>query len=161
LNELKEQLLDELISHLTHELDALLLAAEAAHSASTDDESVAETQYDTLAIEAGYLAEGQSQRVTALTQERMALESLAEQMTEHTHVRLGTFVQLANDEASNAWFYLSPACAGYRTTIDGHEITVITPKSPMGSALVGKAVDDEVRLNLANQEITDEIVAIH
>ena len=158
--ELKQQLLNELINHVDQELVTLLEAANAAHAASTDEQSVAETQYDTLAIEAGYLAEGQSNRVSALTQEKLALESLLEQTACRGHVRLGSLAQLANDEDNNAWFYLAPACAGYRTTIDGHEITVITPESPMGAALVGKAIDDEVELHLANQKITDELIAI-
>ena len=138
----------------------MLAAASAAHAASTDEESVAETQYDTLAIEAGYLAEGQSQRANALAQEKLALESLTEQTACRGHVRLGSLAQLANDEDNNAWFYIAPACAGYRTTIDGHEITVITPESPMGAALVGKAIDDEIEICLANQNITDELIAI-
>ena len=40
-----------------------VVAANNAHQAATDDQSVAETQYDTLAIEQSYLAEGQSRRV--------------------------------------------------------------------------------------------------
>ena len=51
------------IEHLRFALEAQLHnakeAAKAAHDAATHEESVAETQYDTLGLEAAYLAQGQ------------------------------------------------------------------------------------------------------
>ena len=55
------------IEHLKFALEAQLnsakQAAKAAHDAATHEESVAETQYDTLGLEAVYLARGQAERV--------------------------------------------------------------------------------------------------
>ena len=59
----KNKILDAVLSYLYLELSHCEQAANNAHLAATDDQSVAETQYDTLAIESAYLAEGQSRRL--------------------------------------------------------------------------------------------------
>ena len=62
----KKAIVALIVSELESELEHAVNSANDAHAAAVDDESVAETQYDTLAIEAGYLAEGQSRRVQEL-----------------------------------------------------------------------------------------------
>ena len=62
----KEKIIQDILNYLRQELSIIQEAANNAHLAATDDQSVAETQYDTLAIEASYLAEGQSRRVDEL-----------------------------------------------------------------------------------------------
>ena len=62
----KQALVELIISDLQQALNQAISAANEAHAAAVDDQSVAETQYDTLAIEASYLAEGQSKRVQEL-----------------------------------------------------------------------------------------------
>ncbi|GAA5138069.1 hypothetical protein GCM10025767_19860 [Thalassotalea piscium] len=62
-------MLEDLITYLKNELSALVNAANSARAASIDEQSVAETQYDTLAIEAGYLAEGQAKRAQLIALE--------------------------------------------------------------------------------------------
>ncbi|GAM58368.1 transcription elongation factor [Vibrio ishigakensis] len=59
----KEQLRSELIEILTTQRQNALAAADSAHDDATHEQSVAETQYDTVGLEAAYLAHGQSQRV--------------------------------------------------------------------------------------------------
>jgi len=63
---MKAEVISKILTYLQNELASLSTAAKNAHLAAIDDQSVAETQYDTLAIEASYLAEGQSRRVEAL-----------------------------------------------------------------------------------------------
>ncbi len=156
---MKGLLVKETIAHLEAELANLLLAAKNAHLAATDDQSIAETQYDTLAIEASYLAEGQSRRVLELQQALEAFKKL-NYLQKHNEVRLGSLVQLEQDSKSNCWFFIAPAAAGYRTTIASDKVTVITPHSPIGKALVAKCVDDEISLLLGNNQLTEYIVAI-
>ncbi len=46
----KKQLVDVIVTALKQELQQAIDAANEAHAAAVDDQSVAETQYDTLAI---------------------------------------------------------------------------------------------------------------
>jgi len=160
---MKKLLTKKITTHLQQELSILLLAADNAHRAATDDQSIAETQYDTLAIEASYLAEGQSRRVTELKQSIEAFKQLdiTEDIVKDNHkVRLGTLVQLSENEAANHWFFLAPAAAGFRCKVAHKNITVVTPYSPIGMALMGKQLDDEIELKLDNNLLNDVISEI-
>ncbi|MDG1750978.1 MAG: hypothetical protein P8I03_04865 [Thalassotalea sp.] len=167
---MKLPLIKKILSYLSEELNILLVAANNAHLAATDEQSIAETQYDTLAIEAGYLAEGQSRRVGELKLAITAFENLAEMLKQtsdrHQYIKLGSVVQLSQDQSANQYFFIAPAAAGFRCSIScdiGCDIkernfTVITPQSPMGKALLNKSIEDEVAIKLGNSQLNDEIV---
>lgn len=161
---MKLQLIKKIVNHLNEELDILLVAANNAHLAATDDQSIAETQYDTLAIEAGYLAEGQSRRVDELKDAIASFEQLSEVIikspSNHNQVQLGSIVQLSKDQIVNQYFFIAPAAAGFRCMIEDKSFTVITPQSPMGKALINKILDDEVSIQLGNSQLNDEIIYI-
>jgi len=156
---MKKLLIQKVISYLQQELSILLEAAENAHLAATDEQSVAETQYDTLAIEASYLAEGQSRRVLELSQSIVLFQKLVIKENFLT-ISLGALVKLAQDEENSHWFFLAPAAAGFKTSIEDKNITVVTPNAPMGKALLGKEIDDDIEVKLATQYLTDSIIAI-
>jgi len=158
----KKQILSDIFSHLEQELSATMTAANNAHLAATDDQSVAETQYDTLAIEASYLAEGQSRRVTEIQLAKQALAQLVlRDFDESMSISLGALVQLAQDSDENHWFFIVPAAGGFRGQLEGMNYTVITPTSPMAKALLGKFVDDEVELMVGVNKLCDEIIAVY
>jgi len=77
---------------------------------------------------------------------------------------LGSLVQLEQDIAKQRWFFIAPAAGGYRCQIVERDIlaniTVITPKSPMGEALLGKERDDEVKLLIGTKAHYDFITEI-
>ncbi len=155
----KKQLIDVVIAALTQELQQAIDAANDAHAAAVDDQSVAETQYDTLAIEAGYLAEGQSKRVTEFQLAIDAYQALnLVGFDENSTVALGALVQLAADSKTNHWFFIGPAAGGFRCQLTEQNITVITPQSPMGQALIGKQQDDDIEIILGKNKLEDYIL---
>ena len=156
----KSLLIPQIIKYLQQELANCELAAANAHLAATDDQSIAETQYDTLAIESAYLAEGQSRRIIEFKAALQAFEQLSGQKVATDIVTLGTLVQLNEDVKKQHWFFIAPAAAGYRFSIDDKKITVITPNSPMGIALLGKQIDDEIEVLIGNNKLIDEIIDI-
>lgn len=164
----KTLLITKILKHLRFELANCELAATNAHLAATDDQSVAETQYDTLAIESAYLAEGQSRRLVEFKAAIQALEQLSQQFNlQHTtdialtdKITLGSLVQLATEVEHQQWFFIAPSAGGYRTTIDGQHYTVVTPQSPMGNALIGKQIDDDIEVLLGNSKLIDDIVVV-
>lgn len=163
INTDKNAIITEIILQLQQELALALLAAENAYKAATDDQSVAETQYDTLAIEQSYLAEGQSRRVAEISQAIKSFENL-DVSEEKSSVMMGSLVQMEQDMTKNKWFFIAPAAGGQRCQITGQDIqlsiTVITPQSPMGEALLGKELDDEVVLSIGRKQICDFITDI-
>ena len=157
----KKQLVNIIVDALTQELQKAINAANEAHAAAVDDQSVAETQYDTLAIEAGYLAEGQSKRVSEFQQAieaYQALELVA--FDENSTVTIGALVQLAADSQSRHWFFIGPAAGGFRCNLAEQAITVITPQSPMGIALIGKQQDDDIDIMLGANKLEDYIAQL-
>jgi transcription elongation GreA/GreB family factor len=126
---------------------------------------VAETQYDTLAIEQSYLAEGQSRRVDEIKYAIKRLESIpAEALKPKQQINIGSVVQLEKDIDKQQWFFLAPVAGGYRCKLviqnDTINIVVITPESPLGAALMGKMLDEEVNIKIAEKNITDFITNV-
>lgn len=157
----KKHLINNIIKTLDKERQQAIDAANEAHAAAVDDQSVAETQYDTLAIEAGYLAEGQSKRVAEFQQAVDAYSTLEiSDFTEDSLITLGALVQLSNDSSDQHWFFIGPAAGGYRCIIEQEHITVITPKSPMGEALIGKQQDDDIDINIGTNKLMDYIAKV-
>ena len=111
----KQSLVEIIITQLTYELTQAKNAANDAHAAAVDDESVAETQYDTLAIEAAYLAEGQSKRVAEFQQAIAVYEDLSlSDFNDENQIGLTALVQLAADVDDNHCFFIAPAAGGFR-----------------------------------------------
>ena len=158
----KNKIIREILAHLEHELTAIKNAANNAHLAATDDQSVAETQYDTLAIEASYLAEGQSRRVDDIQKAKQDIEQLVvRNFQEKMPISVSALVQLVNKNDGKQWFFIAPAAGGFRGMLNGKTYTVITPSSPMAKVLTGKFIDDEVELMIGLNKRHSEIIAIY
>lgn len=161
LNIDKKALVNLIINMLSKELEQAISAANQAHAAAVDDESVAETQYDTLAIEASYLAEGQSKRVQELQAAIRHYQTLnVAKMHEKSRVSLTALVQLASQQSKQHWFFIGPAAGGFVCQQGGQQITVITAQSPIGKALIEKHQGDDIEVILANKKLDDYIVTV-
>ena len=163
--EIKKQLVNEIIDHLQTELTIAQQAADHAHNAAIDDQSIAETQYDNLAIEASYLAEGQSKRVIEYQQALQAYQQLTLlEFNENSPIKLTALVQLGKDQACHHWFFIGPYAGGFRTNVLNktieQQITVITPQSPMGMAMLAKQQDDDIEIRLGHEKLNDFICAV-
>lgn len=157
----KKQLVDLVVTALSKQLQQAIDAANEAHAAAVDDQSVAETQYDTLAIEASYLAEGQSKRVIEFQHAIDAYKALELlEFNNDSYIALGALVQLSADSDANNWFFIGPAAGGFRCQIAQQNITVITPQSPMGIALIGKQLDDDIEVMLGSNKLEDYVITL-
>ena len=67
-------LLQQVLKRLAEDLLQSEQAVRAAHEAATHEENIAENRYDTLGLEAAYLATGQARRAEAI---RQAMANLA------------------------------------------------------------------------------------
>jgi len=152
----KNNLLKQLHIALEATYQVAFNAAQRAHETATADENVAENKYDTLAVEAAYLAQGQSLRVEQCDADIEAFKALPRHsVTERA--TLGSLVVLLDENDVERYLFLGPTAGGLKVVVDGIEVVVITLSSPLGRALHNKAVDDEVTLMIADRTYHYEV----
>ncbi len=139
---------------LLAQLEAQLATARAAHASAIegaiDDEARPENDKDTRGLEQSYLARGHAQRVAELESALTAVEAMTTATS--ARVALGAVVTVdEDDDDRERTLYVAPHGGGL--VLDG-DITVVTPTSPMGRALLGKQVDDECELHAGGAQRT-------
>nr|WP_297348391.1 transcription elongation factor [uncultured Glaciecola sp.] len=140
----KRKLIDHLIVELEATYETALTAAKRAHSTATDKANVAENKYDTLALEAAYLAEGQAKRASECHTDLDAIRNLT--AVDYTHkdaIAVGALVRLIDQHEKSLLLFLAPVSGGLKFVFEQRAIVVITQSSPLGKQLLGKFVDDE------------------
>lgn len=82
-------------------------AAQTAHETATHEENVAENKYDTLGLEAAYLAAGQSRRVEEIRQALGLYRNLVlRDFDEEQGIQLTALVTLLNADGSRRTVFL-------------------------------------------------------
>jgi hypothetical protein len=121
-------------------------AATLARDEATHEESRPESKYDTHSQEAAYLAEGQARLAAELAAARTALAALPLPDFDATvPIALGALVELEQPRGS-AWYFLGPAAGGTSVFVDGREILVVTPHSPLGRQLMGATLGATIQM---------------
>lgn len=159
----KSDLLRLIIEQLTHDLEIQFNAALAAHEVSTHEENIPDNKYETLALEASYVAQGQANRAQEI---RRALETY-KQLTlqnydDNRTIGLTALVSLSGDDATTRMVFIGPLEGGMKIIepLTGIEIVVITPASPLGRDLIGKSVGDSVRIGAGTAAREFEIAGV-
>lgn len=151
---MKQKLLDQVINQLEATLTNLSRAAAETHKESTAEENKAESKYDTRGLEASYLAEAQAGQVANLEEGLRKLKILT--LTEDDDlVTPGSIVILSGDEEYQ--YFLLPTGGGLLLEYEEQPLTVITPESPIGSMIIGKAIADEMNSEQLGSVFISEI----
>lgn len=151
----KKDLLVQLIQHLQQEIDVTMNAVNEAHALASHEQSKPENQYDTLALEAAYLAHGQSERIAELQRQVMLLNHFDFlEYNDDSRIAVGALVcvEELDVEVNNSdlqWFWLLPVAGGVLLNVGEIEIRTITAKAPLADKLLGSYVGDEILLNLS------------
>ena len=146
----KPHLLALIVATLAHDLDVLTRAAQSAYETATAEENIAENKYDTLGLEASYLAAGQAKRVEEIRQSLALCQNLTlRAYDENRGIEIGALLGLEDEKGREQWLFLAPDAAGLKVDVVGQPITVITPRSPLGKSLLGKFEGDEVEILVA------------
>jgi len=135
------------LDKLAVDLDIAQRAAQTAYETATHEENIAENKYDTLGLEASYLAAGQARRVEEIRQaltlcQNMQLRAYDDQRG----IEVGALLGLADENDRQQWLFLAPDGAGLKVDVVGQPVTVITPRSHLGKSLLGKFEGDEVEI---------------
>jgi transcription elongation GreA/GreB family factor len=141
----KTELLQAIIGKLSHDLEVLFTAAKTAHEAATDEENAPDNKYDTLALEASYVAQGQANRAHQI---RKSIELYRQLKIHESHdsAKLASVVTLEHTDGTVKTLFIGPAEGGLKIKYFREDIVVITPVSPMGRELLGKSCGDTVTI---------------
>jgi len=145
----KAELVNNIIAALETNLHTLTTAARTAHAAATHEECIPDNKYDTTALEASYIAQGQANRAQEVRSALAAYRKLElRSFSSGAQVRLTALVSLEADDGTERTVFLGPAAGGLKISVSGKECVVITPDSPLGRVLLGKRCDDEVQTGI-------------
>jgi hypothetical protein len=151
----KGRLLAALRGALARDLEAVEAAAHAAHDAATHPEAKPENDKDTRAVEAGYLAGAQSARAAEVKR------ALAEfDRATSTSFSLLVLRESVKGHDVDSVVLLSPWGGGQKVDDGGTTVAVVSPKSPIGSALVGRSAGDVVEVEMGTRVREIEVVDV-
>jgi transcription elongation GreA/GreB family factor len=157
----KTHLLQLILEQLAHDLAVQFNAAITAHEASTHAENIPDNKYETLALEASYVAQGQANRAQEIKRALATYKQLPlQRFDDDSAIRLTALVTLVDADATTRRFFIGPLEGGMRVVDQLAEIVVITPASPLGRALIGKTVGDLIRIGLGTSSKEFEIVEV-
>ena len=157
----KERIVRLIVEQLNANLSILLNAAKSAHEVATHEENIADNKYDTLSLEASYLAQGQANRAQEIRFAIDAYHSLSlRQFDDDSAIAVTALVILEAEDGSPMTVFLGPHAGGLRVEENGREVIVITPSSPLGQGLLGKGLGDTVELRVDDAKRELEIVEV-
>lgn len=155
----KQLLLETLLIELNRVHQVAIDAVKRAHATASDKANIPENKYDTLALEAGYLAQGQSKRVEQCANDIQAFKQLNSLPSKK--VNTGALVQLLDENNNEKWLFYGPAAGGLKVLFDNKSIVVVTANSPLGSAINHTQIGQEVNVDIAGKLLSYEIIALY
>ncbi|SON49455.1 transcription elongation factor [Vibrio tapetis] len=158
-SELCQLILIEL--HKVHQVS--LAATQSAIESATNEETIPDNKYDTLALEAAYLAHGQAQRVQECEENiRQYRELVLREFTIDTPITVSALVEVVDEHDKLSWFFVGPCGGGLSVCVSSKQasVAVVTPQAPLGKALVGKFLHDEVDVKIGDKTHCYEITQV-
>lgn len=150
-SKLRQVLREQLIARLSADVEAVELSQKVTQAGAVHEESRPENDKDTRALESTYLARGLAKRVAELNRSLSALRSWNPgDNSPHSRVGLASLLRLDSEEEANDsnWIFVAPSGGGIEIKLEDRRWKIVTPKSPLGQALMGKELDDEIVVNL-------------
>lgn len=157
----KTELLNQVLERLQSDLLQARQAAQTAYETATHEENIAENKYDTLGLEASYLATGQARRAETIAQTLNSWKQLLlRPYSDQQGIGLGALVEVSDDAGSRQHLFLGPNGASMKLQQAGHSVQVLGPQAPLGRALLGKQVGEEITLQLASGVQLLEVLSV-
>lgn len=144
----KRALVDALVASLEEELATTRRAAKDAREAATHEEAKPENDKDTRALEASYLAGAQAARARALEGAIEATRGMALLDLRDKSIQASAVVILEDEDEVRTTFFVAAFGGGTALSAGGLTAQVVTPRSPLGQALLGRAEGDSIELRV-------------
>lgn len=147
----KSLLQQQVLERLAEDLLQVEQAARTAHETATHEENIAENKYDTLGLEAAYLATGQARRAEAIRQAMADWRQFRPRAYDAgTGIQLGALVCLIDADEKQQQLFLGPDGGSMQVLLGAQLVQVISSEAPLGRALLGKCEGDEVSIQVAS-----------
>lgn len=154
---LRQQVLDR----LSEDLQRVEHAVREAHEAATHEENIAENKYDTLGLEAAYLATGQARRADAIRQAFVVWSNFSPlPYNANQGIQLGAVVRLADAQDNELSLFLGPEGGNMTIESCGNSIYVVSSQAPLAKSILGKCVGDEVSLQVGSVRKIFEVLSV-
>lgn len=162
----------QVLAQLAQDLLQAEQGARTAHETATHEENIAENKYDTLGLEASYLATGQARRAEAIRQAISQWQQFRPRAYDAGQgIQLGALIELVDAEAQppppppsqqqQLLFFLGPEGGSMKLRLgSGPPVQVISGASPLGRALLGKQEGDEVEIQVASRRQRFEVLRV-
>ena len=155
---LQQQVLEQLAKDLLQAEQAV----RTAHETATDEENIAENKYDTLGLEAAYLATGQARRAEGIRQAIADWRQFRPRPYNASKgVQLGALVCIVGSDGKQQQLFLGPDGGSMKLVTDAQLVQVISLEAPLGRAMLGKCEGDEVSIQIASIRQQFEVLRIH
>lgn len=153
----KSQFFTRLLETLREECMHAVKASKDAADYATNEESRAESQWDTQGLEASYLAAGQAGQAKQWADAVEELQSEREDLLKsRTRVSLGALF-CCDYGKSKDWFFFAGVAGGHVVAMEQGEVTVITAHSTLASSLLGLKAGESFTLPNGS---TGKVVAV-
>ena len=137
-------------------------AVRAAHEAATHEENIAENKYDTLGLEAAYLATGQARRAEAIRQAMASWRRFRPSPYDASKgIQLGAFVCLVDSDDNQQQLFLGPDGGSMKLVSGAQLVQVISCEAPLGRAVLGKRQADEAPIRVAPSRQHFEVLRVN
>jgi transcription elongation GreA/GreB family factor len=153
----KPALKAELLALLAADLETLERAHRATTEGATHEEAKPENDKDTRALEQSYLARGQATRIEELRASIAGVTGMAPKDFDGRPAGLGALVTV-DEDGEESTLLLAPGGGGAR--LAGGAVQVVTPRSPLGKAILGKQDGDEAEVVVAGKTRTLQVVRV-
>jgi len=140
----------QVLERLAEDLMQAEQAARAAHETATHEENIAENKYDTLGLEAAYLATGQARRAEAIRQAMVHWRQFRPLPYDASKgIQLGALVCLVDADDQQQQLFLGPDGGSMKLLSGDQFVQVISSDAPLARAVLGKVEGDEVSIQIA------------
>ncbi|MEG0226086.1 MAG: GreA/GreB family elongation factor [Comamonas sp.] len=151
----------QVLEQLAQDLLQIEQAVRTAHETATHEENIAENKYDTLGLEAAYLACGQARRAEAI---RQALASWRQfrplPYDTSKGIQLGALVRLVDADDQQQQLFLGPAGGSMKLASGTELVQVISSQAPLARAMLGKCEGDEVSIQVGSLRQQFEVLRV-
>ena len=133
-----------------------------AHEAATHEENIAENKYDTLGLEAAYLATGQARRAEAIRHAMAHWRQFHPRPYDANQgIQIGALVCLVDANDKQLQLFLGPEGGSMKLVSGAHLVQVISSEAPLGKAMLGKCEGDEVSIQFSPHQQQFEVLRVH
>jgi len=154
----KVVLKEQLVRALEADLELRERAHRSAAAAATHDEAKPENDKDTRALEQSYLARGEARRVEELRAGIADIEAMVlRDLSPGERAVLGALVTTREGDA-DSFVWIAPYGGGSR--LASGSVSVVTPASPLGRAIVGKREGDVIEIDVAGRRREMTILSV-